>query len=132
MRKILEVLSQREKAVLHQEVNFRGVQLAPASDLGLQILFFLWGQGRMLALQPWNVAPHPHSILVVSATDILEGHSLCLKEAGSCLLVILSQQQIVHEYPEEGPLTLLARQRILQDPVELEHVPAGTAITRAA
>ena len=49
MRKILEVLSQREKAVLHQEVNFRGVQLAPASDLGLQILFFLWGQGRMLA-----------------------------------------------------------------------------------
>lgn len=33
-----------------------------------------------IPLQPWNVAPYSHSILEDSATDILEGHSLCLWE----------------------------------------------------
>lgn len=131
LRKILEILSQGEKAVLHQGVVFLGGHLGSGSDLAFQGLLLLWCQGQVFALQSWDVAPHPHSILEDSAANILEGHRLHLEEAGCGDLVILSQQQTVHKQPEERPLTPWVWASILQDPVELEHVPARAAVTRA-
>lgn len=46
-----------------------------------------------------------------------------LQEAGGCRLVVLAQQQIVHEHPEEGLPAAWPGPRVLQDAVELEQVP---------
>lgn len=51
-----------------------------------------------------------------------------LKEACCCGLVILGQQQVIHEHPEEGLLAAQPGPCVLQQPVELEHVPACRAV----
>lgn len=65
--------------------------------------------------------PHPHPPSPVPTPHPTQLH---LQEAGGDGLVFWFQMQGIHEGPEEGGAAARRRARVLQDPVELEQVPA--------